>query len=422
MRVLIVGGGGREHALAWRLAPEAERIYCAPGNAGIASVAECVPIGPDDIASLVVFAGDRSVDLVVVGPEAPLVGGLADELESVGVPVFGPRAAGARLEGSKVWARELCDRFGIAQPWSRPFTGVDEALEFVRSYEGPYVVKADGLAAGKGVTVTPDRAEAEGALRASLSDRVFGEAGSRVLVEECMSGPEISALALTDGHKVLPLALAQDHKRVGDGDTGPNTGGMGAYSPVPFVDDALREQISADVLVPIVRALEAEGIDYRGVVYAGLMLTGDGPKVLEFNCRFGDPETQALMPRIASGLPEALMACARGNLSDADIVWRPESCLTVTLASGGYPGNYPTGLPIEGLDAAAEIEGVTVFHSGTEIRDDRVVTSGGRVLSVSAVAGTLEEARTKAYEACSRISFEGMHHRRDIAAMGVSID
>jgi phosphoribosylamine--glycine ligase len=227
---------------------------------------------------------------------------------------------------------------------------------------------------------------------------------------------------LTDGHTVLPLALAQDHKRVGDGDTGPNTGGMGAYSPVPFVDDALRERIASDVLGPTVRALEAEGIDYRGVIYAGLMLTDEGPKVLEFNCRFGDPETQALMPRIASGLPEALSGCATGDLSGADIAWLPGSCLTVTLASGGYPGEYRTGLPIDGLDSANEIEGVTVFHSGTTMRDDRVVTSGGRVLSVSAVADTLEGARAKAYEACSRISFEGMHYRRDIAAMGVSID
>jgi phosphoribosylamine--glycine ligase len=421
MRVLVVGGGGREHALAWRLAPEAEHVYCAPGNAGIASVAECVQIGSDDIASLVSFARKQSVDLVVVGPEAPLVAGLADQLEAAGVSVFGPRADGAQLEGSKVWARDLCDRHGIPQPWSRSFTEVDEALKFVRSYEGPYVVKADGLAAGKGVTVTPDLAEAESALKASLSDRVFGDAGSRVLVEECMTGPEISALALTDGHLVLPLALAQDHKRVGDGDTGPNTGGMGAYSPVPFVDDVLREKIAADVLVPIVRALEAEGIDYRGLIYAGLMLTDQGPKVLEFNCRFGDPETQALMPRVACGLPEALMASAKGDLSGADIAWHPESCLTVTLASGGYPGDYRTGLPIDGLEAAAEIEGVTVFHSGTATRGDRVVTSGGRVLSVSAVADTLEEARTKAYEACSRISFEGMHHRTDIAAMGVSI-
>ena len=237
-----------------------------------------------------------------------------------------------------------------------------------------------------------------------------------------MTGPEISALALTDGHTVLPLALAQDHKRVGDGDAGPNTGGMGAYSPIPFVDDAFREEITSDVLVPMVRALEADGIDYRGVLYAGLMLTEEGSKVLEFNCRFGDPETQALMPRIASGLSEALIGCARGDLSGVDIVWLPGSCLTVTLASGGYPGEFPTGLPIEGLAHAAEIEGVTVFHSGTTTRDDRVVTSGGRVLSVSALADSLEEARTKAYEACSRISFEGMHYRRDIAAMGVSID
>jgi len=421
MKVLVVGGGGREHALAWRLARSdgVDRVWCAPGNAGIAEVAECVGLKADDIQGVTGFVEREDIDLTVIGPEVPLVAGMADGLEVRGLAVFGPNAIGARLEGSKLWARELCDRHGIPQPWSRSFTDLEEALAFVASYDGPFVVKADGLAAGKGVTVTPDRAQAEAALRACLVEGAFGEAGSRVLVEECLAGPEISALAITDGRVVLPLALAQDHKRVGDRDTGPNTGGMGAYSPVPFVDEAMDGRIVSEILIPTVRALEAEGIGFRGVLYAGLMLTDEGPKVLEFNCRFGDPETQALIPRIDSGLLEALVATAAGDLSGASIEWNPGPCLTVTLASGGYPGEYPTGLPIGGLDAAAEVEGVTVFHSGTASEQDTVVTSGGRVLSVSAVGATLGEARERAYEACARISFEGMHYRRDIAAMGV---
>jgi len=422
VRILVAGGGGREHALVWGLAQEGHELLCAPGNAGIADIARCIPeTKAEDVDSVVELAVETAADLVVVGPEAPLVAGLADALSERGIPAFGPSAAAARLEGSKSWARDLCDRHGIPQPWSRSFTDVDDAAKFLASYEGPYVVKADGLAAGKGVTVTPDRETAISAVRACLEERAFGAAGSRVLVEECMTGPEISALVLTDGNLVLPLALAQDHKRVGDGDTGPNTGGMGAYSPLPWATDALRESCT-ELCVQTVRAMAAEGITYRGVLYAGLMLTDEGTKVLEFNCRFGDPETQALIPRIKAGLGGALAACAAGDLSGAQLGWRPEDCLTVTVASGGYPGPYPVGLPISGLDAAARIEGVTVFHAGTSREGDRVVTSGGRVLAVSALGSSLEEARGRAYEACSRISFEGMHYRRDIAAMGVSID
>lgn len=419
MRVLVVGGGGREHALVWRLAAEGCEVAAAPGNPGIAAQAECLPIPVDDIEALVPAA--TGFDLVVVGPEAPLVAGLADRLRDAGVPVFGPGASGARIEGSKIWARDLCERHGIAQPWSRSFTDAGAAIEFLGTYEGPFVVKADGLAAGKGVTVTPDREAAEAAVTACLTDHVFGDSGSTVLIEECMVGPEISALALTDGVRVIPLALAQDHKRVGDGDTGPNTGGMGAYSPLPFLSDAQRESITADVLVPAVRGMAAEGIDYRGVLYAGLMLTDEGPKVLEFNCRFGDPETQALMPRIASGLSGALVSAAEGDLSETLLEWSPQACVSVTLASGGYPGKHRTGIPIEGLAEAAALDGVTVFHAGTSGGDDRVVTSGGRVLAVSALGTDLEEARGRAYEACSRISFEGMHYRRDIAQGGKQI-
>ena len=419
MRVLVVGGGGREHALAWRLAEEGCDVVAAPGNPGIAEVAECLPIAVDDMDAMTQAA--VGYDLVVVGPEAPLVAGLADRIRGKGVAVFGPGADGARIEGSKAWARALCERHGIAQPWSRAFTDTDEAIAFLGSYDGPYVVKADGLAAGKGVTVTPSRDEAVAAVRACITEGRFGGAGSQVLIEECMTGPEISALAITDGDRVIPLALAQDHKRAGDGDTGPNTGGMGAYSPLPFLSDGQREHITSDVLVAAVRGLAAEGIDYRGVLYAGLMLTDEGPKVLEFNCRFGDPETQALMPRVASGLSGALAAAASGDLSRAAMEWRPEACVSVTLASGGYPGKHPVGLPIDGLAEAAALQGVSVFHAGTARRNDRVVTSGGRVLAVSALGNDLEDARRRAYEACSLIAFEGMHYRQDIAQGGIEI-
>jgi phosphoribosylamine--glycine ligase len=305
--------------------------------------------------------------------------------------VFGPIAKAARVEGSKSWAKAICERHGIKTPRSSTFTDAERAEAFLDEMKSPYVVKADGLAAGKGVTVTDDRAEAVGALRAILLDRVFGEAGATVLIEEYVEGREISALCITDGKRVIPLALAQDHKRVGEGDTGPNTGGMGAYSPLPFVDDGLEKQIQWDVLTQAVRALEAEGIRYRGVLYAGLMLTDDGPTLLEFNCRFGDPETQAILPRLASDLGELLLACVEGNLANYRVNWRPESCITVTVASEGYPGEVTGDLPIEGLDAAGEVDGVTVFHSGTVMRDGKVMTSGGRVLSVSALGASLDE-------------------------------
>jgi phosphoribosylamine--glycine ligase len=418
MKILVVGGGGREHALVWRLAqnPTVDRIYAAPGNAGIAREATCLPIAAGDVGAIVEFVEQQAVDLTIVGPEAPLVAGLADELEARHLPVFGPTAKAARVEGSKSWAKAICERHGIKTPRSSTFTDAGDAEVFLDEMNAPFVVKADGLAAGKGVTVTDDRAEAVASLRAILLDRVFGDAGSKVLIEEYVEGREISALCITDGKRVVPLALAQDHKRVGEGDTGPNTGGMGAYSPLPFVDDGLEKQIHWDVLTQAVRALEAEGIRYRGVLYAGLMLTDDGPTLLEFNCRFGDPETQAIVPRLASDLGELLLACVEGNLGNYRVNWRPESCITVTLASAGYPGEVESGLPIEGLEAAGEVDGVTVFHSGTAMRDGKVVTTGGRVLSVSALGASLNEARERAYEATSRISFEGMQYRNDIAA------
>jgi phosphoribosylamine--glycine ligase len=418
VKVLIVGGGGREHALAWKLAqsPTVDRLFVAPGNAGMAELGTCEPISAGDVPGLVDFALRESIDLTVVGPEVPLVAGLADQLEARSLAVFGPTRDAARIEGSKAWAKELCERHGIPAPRSRSFTDLDQAVSFLDEVSPPYVVKADGLAAGKGVTVTEERDAAVRALKASLLDRAFGSAGARVLVEEHVAGREVSVLALTDGSTVVPLAPAQDYKRAFDRDQGPNTGGMGAYCPVPFVDEGALDAIRSDVLEQTVAAMASEGIAYRGVLYAGLMLTEDGPRVLEFNCRFGDPETQAIIPRLRSDLAEAMVTCVERRLADHRLEWASESCITVVLASGGYPGEHRTGLPVNGLHEARAVPEVFLFHAGTRTGDGRVLTAGGRVLSVSALGTTLEQARDRAYEACGRISFEGMHYRRDIAA------
>ncbi|HEX2031283.1 MAG TPA: phosphoribosylamine--glycine ligase [Actinomycetota bacterium] len=417
MRVLVVGGGGREHALAWALSGSrlVDELVAAPGNAGIQQLARCVPVEPTDIPALVELVEREAIDLTVVGPEAPLVAGLVDELEARGHRAFGPTAAAARIEGSKAWAKRLLRDHGIPAPASEEFTDVTRATMSLDAFDPPYVVKADGLAAGKGVTVAATREEAAAALRASLVEGAFGPAGERVLIEEHLTGREVSALALTDGRTVVPLALAQDFKRALDGDRGPNTGGMGAYSPVPFVDDATEAAVVHDVLEATVRALAAEGVGYRGVLYAGLMLTADGPRVLEFNCRFGDPEAQAVVPRLDADLAEALVATATGDLAGQRVRWRDEACVTVVLASGGYPGPYRTGAPIEGLEEASKLEDVHLFHAGTARRDGRVVTAGGRVLAVSALGKELAAARRRAYRAADLVSFEGKHHRTDIA-------
>jgi phosphoribosylamine---glycine ligase len=417
MKILIVGQGAREHAIAWCLAqnPTVDRLFAAPGNAGIAEIATCEAIAAADVLGIAEFVEREDIDLTVVGPEATLVAGLVDELESRARWAFGPVAAAARIEGSKAWAKELCRKYAIPAPRSEVFTEFARAREYMDQLDPPFVIKADGLAAGKGVTVTDDRATAIAALEASLVDRVFGEAGSRVLVEEFLEGEEVSAMAITDGRLVVPLVLAQDYKRVGDGDTGPNTGGMGAYSPVPMVDADMEGRITSSVLERAVRGMEAEGIRYRGILYAGLMLTDDGPKLLEFNCRFGDPETQAVLPQLDSDLGELILATLEGNLSNYRVHWTPEACVVVVLASGGYPEEYKTGYEIEGLKDAQSLEDVFVYHAGTAARDGRVVTAGGRVLAVSALGSTLEDARKRAYEACELISFDGMHYRRDIA-------
>ncbi len=418
MKVLVVGGGGREHAIVWRLAqnPTIDRLFAAPGNPGIARDASCIPVAADDVPAILALVEDERIDLTVVGPEGPLVAGLVDELSARGRLVFGPTREAARIEGSKAWAKDLCRRHGIPAARSVAVTSMSEAIDALGGFEPPFVVKADGLAAGKGVVIAEDRDVALGALTAALEHGAFGEAGATVLIEEHLQGREVSAFALSDGRDVLPLALAQDFKRVGDGDAGPNTGGMGAYSPVPFVDDATARRIWRDVLEQTVGAMESDGVPYRGVLYAGLMITEDGPKVLEFNARFGDPETQALLPLLGSDLAELCLACAEGNLALYRANLSPQACVTVVLASAGYPEAYETGLEIDGLEDAESVEGAMVFHAGTAERQGRVVTSGGRVLSVSALGADLAEARARAYEACSRVSFEGMHYRRDIAA------
>lgn len=419
MRVLVVGAGGREHALAWRLArdPAVQKLFAAPGNAGIARDAECVRVAPDDVAGMLEFVERERIDLTVVGPEGPLVAGLADRLAEREHPVFGPSSEAARLEGSKAWAKDLCGRYGIPAAGGLRADSMSEALGALDAFGPPYVVKADGLAAGKGVVITEERDEAVRALERALVEGEFDEAGSTVLVEEHLTGREVSAFALADGTTALPLAFAQDFKRVGDDDAGPNTGGMGAYSPVPFVDDATAERIRTDVVERTIRAMADEGVPYRGVLYAGLMLTDAGPRVLEFNCRFGDPETQALMPRLASEPAALFLACARGELPSRRVDLRPGACVTVVLASGGYPDAYETGFEIEGLEAAERVEGVTVFHSGTAERQGRVVSAGGRVLSVSATGSSIAEARERAYDASGRVSFGGMRYRADIAAL-----
>jgi phosphoribosylamine---glycine ligase len=418
VRVLVVGAGAREHALCRALAhnPAVDRIYAAPGNAGMREFATLEHLSVGDIPGIAEFAERESIDLTVVGPEMPLVAGLADELLDRGLPVFGPTRDAAMIEGSKTWARELCARHGIPGPAFGGFTDPSEALAFLDRLEPPFVVKADGLAAGKGVTIAETRAEAEKAIRDALVARIFGDAGSRVVLEECLVGVEVSAFALTDGKTVLPLTMAQDYKRAQDGDRGPNTGGMGAYSPLPFVDEAMTKRIDDEILRATVAAMEDEGVRYQGVLYAGLMLTGDGPKVLEFNARFGDPETQVVLPRLESNLGELMLACVEGNLAPYRVTWKPEARVGVVMASGGYPGPHESGKPIEGLDEARALPDVEVYHSGTAVREGRVVTAGGRVLTVSAGGPTLAEARGRAYEAIDRIRFEGAAYRTDVAA------
>ncbi|MEX0814969.1 MAG: phosphoribosylamine--glycine ligase [Dongiaceae bacterium] len=417
MRILVVGSGGREHALCWSIAasPLTDKLYCAPGNAGIATAAECVPLAADDLRGLVDFAVEAHIDFVVIGPERPLTLGLVDRLEAAGVKAFGPSAEAARLEGSKGFMKDLCARHGIPTAAYGRFTNAGAAKAFVAERGAPIVVKADGLAAGKGVIIAESLAEAEAAIDAMLTERRFGEAGTAIVVEEFLEGEEASFFALVDGATALPLASAQDHKRVGDGDTGPNTGGMGAYSPAPNVGAAMADEIMARIVTPTVAAMAAEGRPFKGVLYAGLMLTGEGPKLLEYNVRFGDPECQVLCVRLMSDLLPALIAARDGVLGSLDLRWHDRAALTVVLAAKGYPGDPLKGTEIRGLAAAAALPDVTIFHAGTRrAADGRLLADGGRVLGVTALGATVAEARARAYRAVELIDWPGGFCRRDI--------
>ena len=417
MKVLVVGSGGREHALCWAIAasPLVTALYCAPGNAGISATAECMPIAAEDIDGLVRFARDAAIDFVVVGPEAPLCAGLVDRLEAEKIKAFGPSAAAARLEGSKGFMKDFCARHGIPTGAYGRFTDAAKAKAFVAERGAPIVVKADGLAAGKGVIVAATEDEANAAIDDMLGNRRFGAAGAEVVVEEFLDGEEASFFALADGETALPLASAQDHKRVGDGDTGPNTGGMGAYSPAPVITDALAEDIMARIVRPTVAGMKEEGCPYKGVLYAGLMIGRDGPKLLEYNVRFGDPECQVLMPRLKSDLLPALVAARDGVLKNFDLRWYDDAALTVVMASNGYPGAYEKGSEIHGLEAAASLENVLVFHAGTAFGPGgAVVATGGRVLGVTAIGRTIAEAQARAYKAVDAIDWPGGFCRRDI--------
>ncbi|TAJ90455.1 phosphoribosylamine--glycine ligase [Reyranella sp.] len=417
MRILVVGGGGREHALCWAISasPLCTKLYCAPGNAGIAQVAECVDVGAEDIAGQVALAQREKIDFVVVGPDAPLVAGIADAFAEAGIKVWGPSKAAAQLEGSKSFTKALCRENNIPTAAYEHFTDVAKAEAYIRAQGAPIVVKADGLAAGKGVIVAETVEQAVEAVRDILAGNRFGSAGASVVIEEFMQGEEASFFALSDGEHVLPLVGAQDHKRAFDGDKGPNTGGMGAYSPAPIFDAAMQKRTMDEIVLPTVRAMAKAGSPFKGVLYVGVMIDKDSPRLVEFNCRFGDPECQVLMMRLKSDLVPALLACVDGGLNHLDLRWSQETALTVILATKGYPDSYPKGSEIRGLDEAATVEGVQIFHAGTRANGSRILANGGRVLNISAMAPTVEEARARAYRAVDLIDWPEGFCRRDIA-------
>ncbi len=416
MNILVVGGGGREHALVWKIAqsPRVDKIYCAPGNAGIVKLATCVPIGAEEIEKLIDFASEHAIHLTVVGPEGPLSMGIVDRFEEKGLRVFGASRKAARLESSKSFAKDLMVKYNIPTAAGRSFIDYEDARAYIREMGAPVVVKADGLAAGKGVIVCATEAEALAALDRIMKDREFGDAGDQVVVEACLTGEEASFLAFTDGKSVLPLPSSQDHKPIYDDDKGPNTGGMGAYSPAPVVDAYMHRKIMREVMLPTVRAMAAEGHPYKGVLYAGMMIQDDQIKVLEFNGRFGDPEAQPLLIRMRNDIIPVMEAVIEERLGACRLDIDPRASVCVVMASGGYPGSYKNGIPISGLDAADAMKDVTVFHAGTAASDDQVVTSGGRVLGVTALGDTVREAIATAYDAVSRITWEGVHYRNDI--------
>ena len=416
MNILVIGGGAREHTLAWKISqsPKVKEIYVAPGNAGTGLIAKNLDIKASDLESLLKAAKERKIDLAVVGPEAPLAAGIVDLFQSKGIPIFGPTREAAKIESSKVFAKKLMQKYGIPCARGKSFLRFEEARDYVRAQSPPIVVKADGLAAGKGSIVASSAEEALKALSEIMKERIFGDAGDKVLIEECLVGKEVSLLAFTDGKTVVPMVPACDYKRIFDGNKGPNTGGMGSYSPPGFFDDEMTNRVRDSILEPTVQAMAEEGKPYKGVLYAGLMVTTEGPKVLEFNARFGDPENQVMLPRLESDLVDIMLAVIEGRLDKIEVRWSDRACVGVVMASAGYPGSYKTGFPIEGLDRVDK--DVLVFHAGTKAREGKIVTDGGRVLTVAATGKTMAEAREKVYSNITRIHFEGCHYRKDIAA------
>jgi phosphoribosylamine--glycine ligase len=418
MKILVIGSGGREHALVWKLrqSPRVSKVYCAPGNGGIAEEAECLPADVKNIDSLVAVANQVTPDLTIVGPELPLALGVVDEFNRRGWRAFGPTKAAAQLEASKSFAKEFLQRHYIPTAHFAICDSIDEVLAALPHFHAPVVVKADGLAAGKGVVICKTKEEAASSAAEMFSGKNLGEAGRRVVLEECLTGDELSFLVLSDGERVAPLVAAQDHKRIGDGDTGPNTGGMGAYSTPDIVDNQMTQWLLQHIARPVVAGMKAEGAEYKGILYCGLMMTARGPMVLEFNCRFGDPETQPILMRLESDLVEALEASIDGRVSEGDFRWSRDASVCVVVSSGGYPGTFEAGKKILGLEDAGKVEGVKVFHAGTTRHDDAFFTAGGRVLGVTARAPDLKTAVDRAYAAASKIGFEGAHYRKDIAA------
>ena len=415
MKVLVVGSGGREHALCWAIAKskKLQKLFCAPGNGGIAQVCECVDIGAEDISGIVNFAKSEKIGLVVVGPEAPLVAGMTDRLEEAGIMVFGPSAEAAMIEGSKGMMKDLCAKYDIPTATYARFDECNAAKEYIRAHGAPIVVKADGLAAGKGVILCRNENEAYAAIDHIMTENAFGNAGAEVVIEEFMTGEEASFFALVDGKHALPLVAAQDHKAVGDGDEGPNTGGMGAYSPVPVVDKTMAKTIMETIIDPTIRGMAADGTPYKGVLFAGLMITDAGPKLIEYNCRFGDPECQALMMRLESDLLEVLLAAVAGELDKVELKWSRNAALTVVMAVNGYPGSYEKGSEIKGIDDA-EAGGAVVFHAGTKTDGEKILANGGRVLNVTALAPGIAKAQAKAYDAVAKIDWPEGFCRGDI--------
>ncbi|MFP3879473.1 MAG: phosphoribosylamine--glycine ligase [Dehalococcoidia bacterium] len=416
MKILVVGGGGREHTLVWRIvqSPRVDKVFAAPGNAGTAAIAENLSLRPTDIWGLAKAAEEKSIDLVVVGPEAPLALGLVDHLDRLGIPVFGPTKAAAQIESSKVFARHLMQKYGIPCPKGAVFSSYHEAREYLQEQRLPVVIKADGLAAGKGVIVAASLSEAEKALAGIMSDKLFGPAGDKVVIDEYIVGREVSLIAFADGKTVSPMVPACDYKKIGDNDQGPNTGGMGSYSPPGFFSAGMTGKVTENILLPVVKAMAEEGMPFKGVLYAGLMIVKGEPVVLEFNARFGDPETQVVLPLLKTDLVDTLMAVVEGSLDGVRTAWSSDACVGVVMASGGYPDNYRTGFPVQGMDS---VNGdVLLFHAGTKLEDDGTVcTAGGRVLTVVGVGKDMAEARNKVYNNISRISFEGCYYRKDIA-------